>query len=471
MKRVLGLLLFTMMLLLLSAALADVEINESVFPDEQFRRYILDAGFDADGNGRLSKAEIGKVTLVDCHSLGIKSLQGIENFTELLELRCYDNQLAELDVSKNKKLVSLSAYTNKLKKLDLSACKKLVSFSCSSNPVSELRLPDCRDLTWMDLAFTNLRELDIDGYPILEALVRAGEPTPYIYWETDEQVNWVSDTSFLAVNRQFVLTSGGEVLYDGSGNAEAAAETAEAGSAGAAAETAEAGSAETAEAGSAETAEAGSAEAAEAGKATSGSAEDPEKAKAAAEAAGKVQIARLFNADRVYTPDFDGSYATIWARIPEGYSINSDDVANVSGEYAGYSDGITLVKNKWIQLFIDFMPLGRSQEWMGYGNLKDVPESMMEAVIADYVERHNSTTTDQPDEVEVYELPGGLKVLRVVNAFTTVYYKAFVGWTMHNGYEVSISFMIHTQFGFRSPSDEDLKNLEAVLGSLEVIPD
>ena len=118
------------------------------------------------------------------------------------------------------------------------------------------------------------------------------------------------------------------------------------------------------------------------------------------------------------------------------------------------------------------MPLGRSQEWMGYGNLKDVPESMMEAVIADYVERHSSTTTDQPDEVEVYELPGGLKVLRVVNAFETVYYKAFVGWTMHNGYEVSINFTIVTNGGgFRSPTDEELKSLEVVLGSLEVIPD
>ena len=150
MKRILNLLLLVSFLLFLSTAMADVEISETVFPDEGFRQYVIDSGFDGDGNGHLSREELEKTTLIDCHSLGIKSLQGIEYFTELQELRCFDNLLTELDVSKNEKLLSLSAYLNQLTKLDLTACKKLVSLSCSGNPISELLLPDARGLTWAD---------------------------------------------------------------------------------------------------------------------------------------------------------------------------------------------------------------------------------------------------------------------------------------------------------------------------------
>ena len=47
-------------------ALADTEINETNFPDASFRQYIIEAGFDTDGNGMLSEAEIGNVKKIQC---------------------------------------------------------------------------------------------------------------------------------------------------------------------------------------------------------------------------------------------------------------------------------------------------------------------------------------------------------------------------------------------------------------------
>ena len=433
MKRILNLLLLVSFLLFLSTAMADVEISETVFPDEGFRQYVIDSGFDGDGNGHLSREELEKTTLIDCHSLGIKSLQGIEYFTELQELRCFDNLLTELDVSKNEKLLSLSAYLNQLTKLDLTACKKLVSLSCSGNPISELLLPDARGLTWADFTWTNLQQLEIGNYPLLTALVQAGEPTPYIYGETEEQVNWVTDTSFLAVNRQCILKSGGKVLYGGAGTTEAPAERTDA------------------------------------AEATAESPENPEKARAAAEAAGKEKIARLYSPDRLYTPDFDGKYNTIWIRVPEGFSINNDGVS-VSDEFAGYAASVSLKGKQGKDLSIFIVPLGSSEEWMGYGNLNEVPEGTMEEVIAHYIE-HNHVSAEEPTEVEVYEFPGGSKMLRVLNSFETKSFKAFTGWTMHNGYGISVSFMISTQTGFRGPTDEEMQSLEEMLKSLEEIPD
>ena len=108
---------------------------------------------------------------------------------------------------------------------------------------------------------------------------------------------------------------------------------------------------------------------------------------------------------------------------------------------------------------------------MGYGNLNEVPEDKLEEVKAYYIDHHHDTTTEEPNEVEVYEFPGGLKMLRVLNAFETKYYKAFRGWTMHNGYEIDLSFLIQTKSGFRSPTDEDLQSVEVILSSLEEIAD
>lgn len=49
-----------------ASALADIEISETNFPDANFRKYILDSGFDADGNGTLSDEEIANVTEISC---------------------------------------------------------------------------------------------------------------------------------------------------------------------------------------------------------------------------------------------------------------------------------------------------------------------------------------------------------------------------------------------------------------------
>ena len=81
----------------------NIEINEKNFPDENFRKFISDK-FDKFGNGYLTKNFIDKITVLECTGKEIKSLQGIEYFTNLTNLNCNVNKLKELDISKNTKL-------------------------------------------------------------------------------------------------------------------------------------------------------------------------------------------------------------------------------------------------------------------------------------------------------------------------------------------------------------------------------
>ena len=89
-----------------------VEINETNFPDANFRKVVK--RFDRDGDNVLSAEEIASVTEIVCIGRDIQSLQGIEYFTALTKLECYNNPLTSLDVSKNTALRTLLCHNNQL---------------------------------------------------------------------------------------------------------------------------------------------------------------------------------------------------------------------------------------------------------------------------------------------------------------------------------------------------------------------
>ena len=121
------------------AAEGDVAINEENFPDKNFRDYVL-SDLDSDSNGVLSKEEIKDTTHLNCYSLDIKNLTGIEYFYNLTTLRCDDNQLTSLDVSNLTKLTELQCSDNQLTSLDLTNLTNLTELYCYGNKLTKLDL-------------------------------------------------------------------------------------------------------------------------------------------------------------------------------------------------------------------------------------------------------------------------------------------------------------------------------------------
>ena len=178
-KRLLSILLLCCMVLTLlpTAAFAagDVDINETNFPDANFRQYVKDE-FDKDKSDTLSADEIAAVKDIRPAHRDISSLTGVEHFTNLERLNVQDNEkLTTLDLSKNTALVSLLCSNTNLTSLDTSHNTKLVFLEC--NEVStltslnvsrntELKQLSCRDnaLTALDLTNnTALEKLDCGG--------------------------------------------------------------------------------------------------------------------------------------------------------------------------------------------------------------------------------------------------------------------------------------------------------------------
>ena len=137
----------------------EIEINETNFPDETFRKYVKD--FDKDGNHVLSPQEIAEVTEINVYNKSISDLTGIKYFTELETLMCYSNRLTSLDVSGCTELKGLICYNNQLAELDVSENAALVELNCLNNDLTSLDVSDCTALTYLDCSDNRLTSLDV----------------------------------------------------------------------------------------------------------------------------------------------------------------------------------------------------------------------------------------------------------------------------------------------------------------------
>ena len=173
-KRLLSILLMCCMVLTLlpTAVFAegetDVSINETNFPDANFRTVVKE--YDTDKDENLSRAEIEAVKEIKCYNKDIRSLTGIEYFTALQTLKCYSNQLTSLDISENTALKSLDCAKNQLAALDVSQNTALESLDCADNQLTTLDVSRNTALKSLDCAKNQLTTLDVSQNTALESL-------------------------------------------------------------------------------------------------------------------------------------------------------------------------------------------------------------------------------------------------------------------------------------------------------------
>lgn len=148
---------------------ADVAFTEANFPDANFRQYLMDnfsaKGFSALG-ANITTANLESIKTINCPRKSISNLKGIEKFTKLetlicsnnsltslptlsatlTYLDCNNNQITQLDVSRNTALVRLSAENNKLSSIDITKLTALRLLNLKQNQLTSLNLTKCPDL-------------------------------------------------------------------------------------------------------------------------------------------------------------------------------------------------------------------------------------------------------------------------------------------------------------------------------------
>lgn len=137
-----------------------IAIDETNFPDPEFRTYIYSM-IDKDQDNVLSLQEIEQTNIIDVCYREIEDLTGIDVFWNLEKLTCsFLKGLTELDVSRNAKLTMLDCRECSLVSLTLNTA--LTELYCGGNRLtaldvtrnSALEILDCDDnqLTTVDIA-------------------------------------------------------------------------------------------------------------------------------------------------------------------------------------------------------------------------------------------------------------------------------------------------------------------------------
>ncbi len=197
----------------LNVKAADIEINETTFPDEYFRNWILSQSYGLDK--KLTPEEIADVKKIQIPSTvdagKITDIKGIEYFTEitylstngkltsldvskntkltklycdgaqltrldlsynpdLIELDCCGNQLTGLDLKNNTKLKILFCWSNQLTSIDVSRCAQLSNFQCYSNQLTQINVGNNTSLRFFDCHNNPISKLDVSNISGLETL-------------------------------------------------------------------------------------------------------------------------------------------------------------------------------------------------------------------------------------------------------------------------------------------------------------
>jgi len=141
-------------------AAGNVEINETNFPDANFRNYVND-NIPHANPAYITQAEAEAINVIDVSNLSITSLTGIEFFTNLQILYATSNQLTTLDFSQNTALMFLDLSNNQLTTLDLSQNTTLTFLNLSNNLIAMIDLSHNTALNDLRVSNNQLTTLDL----------------------------------------------------------------------------------------------------------------------------------------------------------------------------------------------------------------------------------------------------------------------------------------------------------------------
>lgn len=140
-------------------------------PDPKFKQQVIALGYDTNEDNQIQLSEAQKVTKLYVNDLGIVNLEGINSFTNLEELGCYNNRLSALDVSKLKKLKFLYASYNKITNINIGILPELEELFVNNNYlITTLDVSKLTALKYLKMGNNRISKLDVSALKQLEEI-------------------------------------------------------------------------------------------------------------------------------------------------------------------------------------------------------------------------------------------------------------------------------------------------------------
>ncbi len=141
-------------------------------PDANFKTALLEnLSINTNGDNEIQVSEASAFTgNIDVGGLDIFDLTGIEAFTAIDSLYCYDNQLSTIDISNNTDLIYLHCHNNQLSTLDISNNTAITSIDCSENQLTLLDVSNNTPLEKLYCDDNLLTSLDVSNNTYLTSI-------------------------------------------------------------------------------------------------------------------------------------------------------------------------------------------------------------------------------------------------------------------------------------------------------------
>ena len=122
-------------------------------PDENFELALLNLGYDFVIDGVVETSTIDTITILQINGNNISDLTGIEDFSSLRSLFCYDNNIMNLNLSNNSQLFEVTCSDNQLTHINLKNGNNtgLWYFMSFNNP--NLMCIDVDDVSYCEYTF------------------------------------------------------------------------------------------------------------------------------------------------------------------------------------------------------------------------------------------------------------------------------------------------------------------------------
>ncbi|MBL4668737.1 MAG: hypothetical protein JKY30_05685, partial [Flavobacteriales bacterium] len=136
-------------------------------PDANFKTYLVgNSAINTNSDTEIQVSEAAAFAgQINCSSLSISDLTGIEYFTALTGLQCQQNSLTALDVTNNTALTILYCFNNSITALDVTNNTVLTSLACNYNSLTALDVANGNNInfTWFNATINpNLSCITVD---------------------------------------------------------------------------------------------------------------------------------------------------------------------------------------------------------------------------------------------------------------------------------------------------------------------
>ena len=165
---------------------------------------------DTNGDSQISLDEAALVYYIDINNLNVMSnLEGIKFFINLVQLRCSNNTIDNIDVSGMTNLTNLNCFQNTLTSIDVTGCTALVTLNCKNNLLTTIDVSTCINLVTLDCSNNSLVTLFVKNGQNETINLSGGSNSGLQYICADEsQVAALTGGSY-EVNSLCTITPGG----------------------------------------------------------------------------------------------------------------------------------------------------------------------------------------------------------------------------------------------------------------------